>query len=85
MQADDIIKSKLNAEFKPDYLEVINDSHKHAGHAGSPGTGNSHFTVHISSPALKDLSRIEAYRQIHACLKEEMESFIHALSIKILK
>jgi BolA family transcriptional regulator, general stress-responsive regulator len=83
MAAADIIKSRLQTCFSPEYLEVINDSHKHAGHSGSPGTGQSHFTVIISSKSLNSLSRIEAYRSIHECLKSEMSDFIHALSIQL--
>lgn len=83
MTAEEIIKSKLQASFSPQELDVINDSHKHAGHAGSPGTGQSHFTIVISAASLKSLSRIEAYRAIHECLSAEMNDFIHALSIKI--
>ena len=84
MALEEIIKQKLNAEFAPEKLEVINESHKHAGHAGSPGTGESHFHIYIVSEKFKGLSRVEIHRQINNCLSEELQTKIHALSIKAL-
>ena len=78
------IYKKLNDFFKPDYLEVINDSDKHKGHAGSPNTGNSHFSIKIKSVKLSSLSRVAGQRLIYDVLQDEMNSYIHALSIKIL-
>lgn len=84
MSPEELIKSKLMAQFKPVSLEIVNDSHKHAGHAGSPNSGNSHFTVIIQSEEFRNISKIESYRRIHDCLHQEFQSFIHALSIKII-
>lgn len=78
------IKKKLDTQFSPSYLEVENESHKHAGHAGDPGTGESHFRVHIVSDKFEGKSRIQIHREIHDCLDEEMKNGIHALSIQAL-
>jgi BolA protein len=49
MRAEDSITQKLRDAFAPLALEVVNDSHRHAGHAGAPGTGDSHFTIKVVS------------------------------------
>ncbi|MFN3700415.1 MAG: BolA family protein [Alphaproteobacteria bacterium] len=85
MQAEALIKSKLEKNFSPTVLVLENESHKHAGHAGSPNTGNSHFKLTIAAPAFEGKSRIEAHKMVYACLEEELQSFIHALSVVIQK
>ncbi len=82
MSLESAIREKLQAEFVPDVLDVINDSHRHAGHAGSPGTGESHFTVAIVSAAFAGKSRIERHRLVNACLSAELAGGVHALAIK---
>ena len=81
---ESIIYKKLNDFFKPDLLQVINDSHKHKGHVGSPNTGNSHFSIIIKSNQLSLMNRVAGQRLIYSVLKDEMKNSIHALSIKIL-
>ena len=78
------IYNKLHEFFKPEVLEVINDSEKHRGHSGSPNSGNSHFSVTIKSEKLNGLSRINGQRAIHQVLKKDLSEYIHALSIKII-
>ena len=81
---ESIIYKKLNDFFKPDLLQVINDSHKHKGHVGSPNTGNSHFSIIIKSNQLSLMNRVAGQRLIYSVLKDEMKNSIHALSIKII-
>ena len=78
------IYNKLQEFFKPEVLEVINDSDKHRGHSGSPNSGNSHFSVTIKSEKLDGLSRINRQRAIHKVLEKDLSEYIHALSIKII-
>ena len=78
------IYRKLNDFFKPEILEVINDSEKHKGHVGSPNSGNSHFSITIKSKKLKGLSRINGQRAIHNVLEKDLSEYIHAISIKII-
>ncbi|MEM7197336.1 MAG: BolA family protein [Pseudomonadota bacterium] len=80
MQA--IITRKLTDALHPISLEVINESHLHAGHAGSPGSGQSHFRVIIISASFAGKSRIAMQQAVYAILQEEMKTSIHALSIK---
>ncbi len=76
------IENKLTDFFNPSYLEVVNESHKHKGHIGDDGSGNSHFLISISSEKLNGLTRLEGQRLIYEILDDEMR-LIHALSIKI--
>lgn len=78
----DTIEAKLTAAFSPSRLDVLNESHLHAGHAGSPGTGESHFKVVITSSAFEGLSRVAVQRAVMKELKTELDGPVHALSIQ---
>lgn len=81
MSAERRMREKLMIALNPTRLDVINESHKHAGHASSPGTGESHFKVVIVSPAFASKSRVERHRMVNAALADELSGPIHALSI----
>lgn len=73
------------SKLQPVLLEVENESHKHAGHAGMAGAGNtveSHFNVKVVAESFDGLSLVQRHRMIYALLAEEMApGGIHALSI----
>ncbi len=75
------IREKLTAAFTPQALEIANESDRHAGHAGSPQTGESHFTVLIRADAFAGLNRVERQRAVYAVLKDELDGPVHALSV----
>ncbi len=77
----DRIANKLRRALDPSEIEVIDESHLHAGHAGARG-GGGHFRVAIVSQQFAGLNRVQAQRLVHKVLAEEMKSEIHALSIK---
>lgn len=77
------IEEKLTAHFAPTALCIENDSHRHAGHAGSPGTGTSHFTVTMTAPAFEGASRVDRQRQVYAVLSEELAGPVHALALRL--
>jgi BolA protein len=77
------IETKLRAAFSPERLAVINDSHLHAGHAGSPGTGTSHFTVEMTSAAFEGQGRVARQRAVYQALAEELAGPVHALALKL--
>lgn len=81
MSVADEIKVRMEQAFTPTRLEVINESHRHRGHAGDDGSGESHFRVVVRADALGPLSRIERHRAIHAALGAELVGRIHALAI----
>ena len=80
---DEIIRQRLQAAFLPSYLEVIDESDHHKGHAGHQG-GGRHFAIIIEADSLKGLSRIEAHRHIYALFTDLIPNQIHALRIKVL-
>ena len=82
MNMVETIEKKLTESLSPDELEVINESHHHAGHAGSPGTGESHFRVKITAKAFSGQSRLQMHSAINKILKAELADKIHALAIE---
>jgi len=81
MRTADIITKKLAEAFTPDSLKVLDESHKHEGHAGHRPGGQSHFRVYIVSEAFKGKSRIERHRMINQLLSAELNDDVHALAI----
>ena len=77
------IEEKLRKAFDPELLEIENDSHRHAGHAGSPGTGHSHFTVTMAAAAFDGLSRVDRQRRVYQVLADELAGPVHALALKL--
>jgi BolA protein len=75
------IEVKLRAALKPESLDLIDDSHKHAGHAGARG-GAGHFDLTIVSEKFSGVNTVGRHRLIYEALAEMMPSEIHALSIK---
>ncbi|AUD78460.1 BolA family transcriptional regulator [Kangiella profundi] len=69
---------------QPTQLEIIDDSHKHIGHAGAK-EGKGHFTVVIQSEALEGKRMLQQHRAIYDALGDMMETDIHALAIKVIK
>ena len=78
----EIIHARLAAALDPSHLEVINDSHHHAGHAGDDGSGESHWTVVVESPAFAGQSRVARQRMINHALADLLAGRIHALAIR---
>ena len=78
------IRETLSAFFSPDFLEIVDDSARHAGHAGANPAGESHYSLRISAPRLTEMGRLQAHRAINDALSEEFDSGLHALSIRIV-
>jgi BolA protein len=88
MTVADAIHRKLTAAFAPVTLEVIDDSAKHAGHAGATrddgSAGETHFRVRIVSSAFEGVGRVERQRRVHGALEAELKGPVHALSLTAL-
>jgi BolA family transcriptional regulator, general stress-responsive regulator len=82
MDREAAIRSKLQAAFAPDALNVENDSHRHHGHAGAGA--DTHFKVSIVSKAFEGKGRVERHRMVNDILSIELSSGLHALAIKAL-
>jgi len=78
----EIITARLTAALVPSRLEVINDSHHHAGHMGDDGTGESHWTVVVESARFVGLNRVARQRLVNQALADLLSSRIHALAIR---
>lgn len=76
------IRSTLSQAFAPSELDVIDDSAKHAGHAGASPEGETHYTVKIVSQTFAGMNRVAIQRAVNAALKAEFDTGLHALSIK---
>ena len=76
----DSIRSRLTAALAPDALDVHDESHRHAGHAGARD-GRGHFRVRIVSAAFDGQNAIARHRAVYAALGELMQTDIHALAI----
>ena len=78
MTADDI-QTRLQAALAPVQIDVQDDSHLHAGHAGA--REGRHFTVRIRSSRFVGLSRVARHRLVYDSLGPLAEQGVHALAI----
>ena len=76
---------RLRETLQPDRLEVIDESWKHAGHAGANGTGfGTHFRVRIASTVFEGRSRVARHRLVYDALQDFIDGGVHALAVEIL-
>ena len=92
MSIADTIERKLRAALKPSRLELVDDSHRHAGHAGAreheagrqgarASGGETHFRLEVEAQAFKGMSRVARHRLVYDLLKEELSGGVHALAL----
>ncbi len=77
------IEDKLEQVLEATHVEVVDESHLHAGHAGA-ASGGGHFRALIVSPRFDGRSSVERQRLVYAALDAEMGSEIHALAMRTL-
>ena len=75
------IKKRLEEALSPSHIDIIDESHLHAGHAGA-ASGAGHFSVTIVSDKFAGKSAIQRHRMVYLAVDDLMRSEIHALSIK---
>ncbi|MBN9073766.1 MAG: BolA family transcriptional regulator [Rhizobiales bacterium] len=84
------IEAKLTQALAPERLEVINESHLHAGHSNMDhdheevfdGMGETHFRVRVVSARFAGMGRVARHRTVNDLLAGEMENGLHALAIE---
>jgi BolA protein len=89
MNTRERIEQRLREAFEPSKLEVIDDSHLHAGHIGHPGSGHpgemqakeTHFTVKLVSRSFLGKARLQRHRMVNEVLADELRGGVHALAI----
>lgn len=84
MTVRDTIIAKLQGRFKPEHLEVIDESNKHFGHAGWREGGETHFRVRIATRHFDGTTRVAQHRQVMETLDAELKDRVHALAIEVL-
>lgn len=84
MKMADRIERKIRTALAPEALEVKDESHLHAGHAGAREGGESHFRLLIVSSRFEGMSRVARQRAVNDVLREELRERIHALAMKTL-
>lgn len=78
------IRERLTTALAPERLEVVDDSRRHAGHAGARPQGESHFKLIVVASRFVGVSRVERQRMVFTALGELMQTDIHALQITAL-
>jgi BolA protein len=80
------LTQQLQDRLAPVFLEVLDESADHAGHAGSDGTGQgTHFRVRIQSDVFIGKSRVSRHRLVYDALQEFIDQGLHALAIEVIE
>ena len=83
MSVADSIHAKLTDAFAPVHLDIIDESHLHAGHAGARPEGETHFRVEIVASTFDGMPRLERQRMVHRVLADELGDRVHALALRV--
>jgi BolA family transcriptional regulator, general stress-responsive regulator len=78
------LRRKLEAAFQPLKLEIVDESGKHAGHAGARPGGETHFRLTIVAAGFAGQSRLARQRRVNEVLAEELKGGVHALAMTVL-
>jgi BolA protein len=81
MNIRDRMIAKLQAGLAPTALEIEDESHRHAGHAGAREGGETHYRVKVASARFSGKGRIERHRMVYALLADEIAQGVHALAL----
>ena len=81
MRVATAIRERLQTALAPERLEVVDESHLHAGHAGARPGGESHFRLLVVASAFAGRTRVERQRMVHAALADLLRTDIHALAM----
>jgi len=84
MDRAETIRQRLQTALAPEHIEIVDESHKHAGHAGARESGGGHFNVTIVAECFRDQSSVQRHRQVYSAVDDLMPHEIHALSIRAL-
>ena len=84
MTVAETIAKKLTDRFAPARLDIVDDSARHAGHAGARPGGATHFTVTVVSAAFAGLGRVARQRLVYETLAAELMGGVHALALRTL-
>lgn len=77
------LETLLRTAFTPAVLRIVDDSARHAGHAGARPGGETHYSVLVVSESFRDMSRVARSRAVHDTLRAEFADGLHALSLTL--
>jgi len=87
------LEHKLKVDLAPNFLEVLDESANHAGHAGvhemqkngaAQGIGGTHFRIKIASPKFSGLTRVAKHRMVYSSLQDFIDTGVHAIAIELI-
>jgi len=84
MTVADTIRDKLTERFAPTRLDIVDDSHRHAGHVGARPGGETHFSVTLVSETFLGMRRVARQRLVYQTLADELAGSVHALALTTL-
>lgn len=76
------LHEKLTEAFAPERLEILNESHLHAGHHGHDGAGETHLRIRIVANAFQDMNRVARHREVYAIVQPKIDEGLHACAIE---
>ncbi len=79
-----LLRAKLTEGLSPERLEIEDEGHLHAGHAGAREHGGGHYRVTVVSAAFEGIGPVARHRRVYALLAEEMKTRVHALALTTL-
>jgi BolA family transcriptional regulator, general stress-responsive regulator len=77
------LRERLENRFAPTFLDIVDEGHLHAGHAGA-ADGRGHFRIRIVAAAFRGLAPLARHRLVYAAVADLLETDIHALAIDAL-
>lgn len=77
------IRKAIEETLSPTHLEVVNESHKHAGHAGDDGSGQTHFKLMVVSSDFSEYNRMQRQRMVNATVKNLFDQGLHAITMQL--
>jgi len=81
MNRKERITTLLARELAPIYMDLVDDSAKHAGHSGAQPGGQTHYSLTIKADCFSKLNKIQRHQMIYALLADEFKTGLHALAI----
>ena len=83
MTRADRLRAVLSDALRPTTIEVVDDSARHAGHAGARDGGETHYSVLVVSDRFAGMSRVARSREVHGLLQSEFDTGLHALGLTL--
>ena len=77
------LRARLESRFSPTFLNILDESHLHAGHTGA-ADGRGHYRIRILASEFSGLSPLARHRLVYAAVADLLETDIHALAIEAL-